>query len=281
MTVMTWRRLVLLLVLTALRPAPAAADVERRFERSFTVSAASMVFVDVAGASITTEPGARGEVRFTVVQQVGTDSDAEADQALARFTVDAAERGREVHLRIGTTPESWRRGHPRVRMTVHVRVPDNVPLDLETSGGSIVVRGDRSAPLEAETSGGSVTVEGGSGTVAVSTAGGSIKVNRALTELLADTSGGGISVGYVGPTATRVNLDTSGGSIRVGVDPRARLDITASTSGGRVTVEGLALGRNSSNRRQNRISGSLNGGGGILRAATSGGSIIVAAVVAP
>jgi hypothetical protein len=261
----------------AVVPAVTFADVERRFERSFKVSTNSTVAVDVAGASITTEAGPRGSVQFTVVQTVDTDSEAEADRALARYNISATERGNEVRLSVEQDRDSWRnnRGRPRVRISVRVTVPENVAVDLHTSGGSITVRGERTATLNAETSGGSVNVDGGRGAMNVVTSGGSIRVLRALADLNAETSGGGITVDYVGTDARSVSLDTSGGSIRIGVDPKARLDVTASTSGGRVGVEGLSITTNSTSRRQTRISGALNGGGGRLRAATSGGSVLV------
>jgi hypothetical protein len=261
----------------SLVPATAYADIERRFERTFKVSPNTTVSVNASGASITTETGPRGSVQFVVTQTVEVDSESEADRALERYNIAATERGNEVKLTVEQDSDSWRnnRGRPRVRMSVRAVVPENVTLELQTSGGSITVRGERSATLHAETSGGSIVVDGGRGAMDVATSGGSIKVSRALADLNAETSGGGITVDYVGTEARAVNLDTSGGSIRVGVDARARLDVVASTSGGRVSVEGLPLATNSTNRRQTRISGAINGGGGRLRASTSGGSVVV------
>jgi hypothetical protein len=251
----------------------AAAPIERQVQRTFQVEPDSTVRVDMSGApiAVTTVPGRSVDVRLREI--INADSDRQADDLLADYDVSLDQQGREIALivrRKRDARDSWR-GESRVRFEATIAAPPDVRLDLDTSGGSISVRGERTAHLDANTSGGSITVEGGRGSMSLDTSGGRIQVERALTTLRADTSGGGITVGYVGASATEVMLSTSGGSIRVGVDPDAKLDLSASTSGGGVHVEGLRFETRSLTR--SRASGTLNGGGGRLRAETSGGSI--------
>jgi DUF4097 and DUF4098 domain-containing protein YvlB len=156
-------------------------------------------------------------------------------------------------------------------MDAELTVPPDVRLELNTSGGSIVVQGLRHAPVRAHTSGGSITVDGGNTPIAVNTSGGSIRIGHIGHTLRAHTSGGSIRVAEVAASATDVEVSTSGGSVRVGVAPTARLTVEASTSGGRVSVDGLAI--DTSLRSRTHVTGRLNGGGGQLRASTSGGSV--------
>ena len=252
-----------------------APQIDRRLERTFTVAANSMVSVRISGGPITVETGPGRSMQLTLEQRVrNVSTDAQADQALQDYEVSAAQQGETVTL-IARRPREnnrgWRRGDPSVQFEAILTVPADVRLDLDTSGGPITVRGERTASVKVDTSGGAITVDGGRADFDLGTSGGPIRVGRVLGNVRAETSGGSITVDYVGPTATQVLLDTSGGSIRVGVDRAAKLDISASTSGGSVGVENLAF--ETREIRRTRAVGTINGGGGRLTADTSGGSI--------
>lgn len=256
---------------TALSGAP---QVERRLERTFTVAAGSLVVVDISGGPIEVDTGPGRSMQLTLLQRVdNVTNDAQADEALRDYEISAAQQDSTVTL-IGRRHQGssrWRRGDPQVRLSARLTIPADVRLDLDTSGGPITVRGERTADVKVNTSGGSITVDGGRATFDLDTSGGPIRVGRALGNVRAETSGGSIMVDYVGPTATEVSLDTSGGGIRVGIDRAAKLDISASTSGGSVDVENLPFETRTIGRT--RAVGSINGGGGKLTAETSGGSI--------
>jgi hypothetical protein len=252
-------------------------EITRSVTRTFEVALRSSVRVDIRGGSIKSEEGAAGQVRVEIIERVRANSDAEIDRLLADYDVTAAQAGDQITVSAKHRGEtSWRIWKTeRVQFSARLVVPSDVRLDLNTSGGSIEVRGDRQEPLRADTSGGSIRVDGGAGALDLDTSGGSITVDRALGSIKADTSGGSVTVRYVGAGASDVNLSTSGGGIRVGVDPAAALDVSAGTSGGGVRVEGLPLRGDEHNRQH--VSGQLNGGGGRLRASTSGGSIVLSA----
>lgn len=253
----------------------AAQQVERRLERTYTVAANSIVVVRISGGPITVETGSGQSGRLTLEQRIrNVSNDTQVEAALQDYDISAAQQGETVTLtgrRHRDNDRRWRRGDPSVSFDAVLTVPANVRLDLDTSGGPITVRGERSADVKADTSGGPITVDGGRANFDLDTSGGPIRVGRVLGNVIADTSGGSITVDYVGPTATEVSLDTSGGGIRVGVDRAAKLDISASTSGGSVQIDNLPFETRS--LRRTRAVGSINGGGGRLSADTSGGSI--------
>ena len=252
-----------------------APQLERRLERTFTVAADSLVMVEITGGPITVETGSGRSMQLTLEQRFeNVSSETEADQVLQGYDVSAVQQGGTVTLtaqRHRDSNQRSRRGDPRVSFRATLTVPADVRLDVNTSGGSITVRGERTADVAADTSGGPITVDGGRANFDLNTSGGPIRVGRALGNVRAETSGGGITVDYVGPTATEVLLDTSGGSIRVGVDRAAKLNISASTSGGSVDVENLPF--ETRTIRRSHAVGTINGGGGRLTADTSGGSI--------
>lgn len=259
-------------------PTPAAAQIERRLERSFTVSPGHTVSVKLSGGGITTTTGTGNTVQVTINYAVDVSSERDADDILSDFEISANQLGDRIEVfgrRRMNASRRYRDRNRNVRISANVVMPAGVVADLDTSGGSITVRGNRTAFTKADTSGGSISVDGGSGALDLDTSGGSIRVGQALSSLKADTSGGQISVDYVGPTATDVNLDTSGGGITVGVDRAAKLEIIAGTSGGSVNIDGLSL--NNAEFRRSRASGTMNGGGGRLTADTSGGSITISA----
>jgi hypothetical protein len=251
--------------------APAQAQIERRLERTFTVAAGHTVDVEVSGGSIRTSTGTGNQVQVTLTQVIHADSDRDADDLLRDYDIHATQSGDRIEV-VGRRKSDVRERSGRdVSISATLVVPATVLLDLQTSGGSIDVRGARTAAVKAHTSGGSVSADGGSGAMDLGTSGGSIDVHEARGTLRANTSGGSIDVDFIGPNATDVSVHTSGGGIRIGIDPAAKLSIEAGTSGGSVSVDGLNLTATTIARAQ--LLGTLNGGGGRLSAATSGGSV--------
>jgi hypothetical protein len=251
--------------------APAQAQIERRLERTFTVAAGHTVDVEVSGGSIRTSTGTGNQVQVTLTQVIHADSDRDADDLLRDYDIHATQSGDRIEV-VGRRKSDVRERSGRyVSISATLVVPATVLLDLQTSGGSIDVRGARTAAVKAHTSGGSVSADGGSGAMDLGTSGGSIDVHEARGTLRANTSGGSIGVGFIGPNATDISVHTSGGGIRIGIDPTAKLSIEAGTSGGSVDVDGLNLTATTIGRAH--LLGTLNGGGGRLSAGTSGGSV--------
>ena len=257
---------------------------ERRYERSFKVSANAVVKVDLSGGSVATSTGDAGLVEIVVYQRARTTRGERAvDALLDSVDLGVVQEGSEIRLVQRRRPfldrSSWF-WHDELEIRASVVVPADVALELNTRGGRVSVRGERSASTQVRTSGGAIAADGGSAEMLLGTSGGSITVGRALGVLQAETKGGRLAVDYIAPTAKRVELGTSGGSIRVGIDPKAPLTVLAATRGGNVTVDDLEL--EGSTARRSYVSGTMNGGGGgSFRASTSGGSITVRAAPDP
>jgi hypothetical protein len=250
-----------------------AETVERPVSRSFPARDGDVVQVKVSGGSIQVQTTTGRQVDVTLTARVRASSNHEATAILEDYDVVFEKQGTDIIVSARRKPgrerSGWFGNHSGASFRAEIAAPAGVALNLDTSGGAISVRGDRTAPVNADTSGGSIRVDGGAGDMVLDTSGGAITIGRALGLVRADTSGGSIRVGYVGPTAPTVDLDTSGGGIDVGIDPRASLRVSAETSGGGVSVHGLPLEPTT----RNRLAGTLNDGRGALRVHTSGGSI--------
>lgn len=265
----------LLLVLAS----AAHAVVERTVERTFTVGTAAAVEVDILSGPISVEVGPAGTVQARLEQRIRADTPAEADAVLARYEVTVGENDGRILVRVQRRGTSWSWRDSPLELAAHLVVPADARLNLDTSGGPIVVEGLLSGSLRADTSGGAIEVDGGSGSLNLDTSGGSIRVGQALGSVRADTSGGDITIAYVGPNAPSVVADTSGGSITVGLDPAGRYSLVGDTSGGRVSVDGLPFEARTTERT--RIVGNVNGGGASVTADTSGGNVRFRAANAP
>ena len=251
---------------------------ERRYEQSFKVSPSSVVKVDLAGGSVSTSTGDDGLVEVVVHQRARTTRGERAvDALLDSVDLSVVQDGSEIRLVQRRRPFIDRSAwfwDDELEIRASVIVPANVALELNTRGGRVSIRGERTAGTQVRTSGGAITADGGTAEMLLGTSGGSITVGRALGVLQAETRGGRLSVGYIAPSARRVELGTSGGSIRVGIDPKAPLTVLAATRGGSVTVDDLEL--DGYTARRSYVSGTMNGGtGGSFRASTSGGNITV------
>ena len=204
---------------------------------------------------------------------------------------------------------SWGRRRS-VRVDFLVTVPAAFAAQVRTSGGDIIV-GDLNGVVKATTSGGDVRLGRLGGAVEARTSGGDISLKAASGAVKLNTSGGDIETGVLGGEATlttsggdidvervegRISARTSGGDVRAQfghtflgdsvlstsggdvvavVSEKTAFNLDASTSGGRVIEEGLRI--SDTERRKNRLAGSVNGGGLRLRLQSSGGDITVKA----
>jgi DUF4097 and DUF4098 domain-containing protein YvlB len=175
----------------------------------------------------------------------------------------------------------WNDGSGHLRFEVNV--PQQFNLDLNTSGGDLIVKGDITGKIEGSTSGGDIKLEncaGGPVEVTTSggditagkiegegnlkTAGGNINVGNVFGSLSVNTSGGDIQVETVSKT---LEAKTAGGDIRIGdVGGEARV----STSGGDIHV-GKVSGKATLNTAGGDID--LKGASGNVSAKTSGGDV--------
>jgi len=162
--------------------------------------------------------------------------------------------------------------------------------DIRTSGGDIRVR-DIQSDLKAQTSGGNIQAEQIAGAAFVHTSGGDVVVGNVHGNVDAESSGGGVKalridggirasssggdihVELVGANRG-IETSTSGGNIVIRMPRNTKGVLDASTSGGSVSSD---LPVTTTEVRERRLAGTINGGGAAIRARTTGGNIRVQA----
>jgi hypothetical protein len=162
--------------------------------------------------------------------------------------------------------------------------------DIRTSGGDIKASGIKGG-LKADTSGGDIQVEQVTGATSVHTSGGNVFVSAVQGDVDAQSSGGGVkALGVNGAIrasssggdvqvelvgANRgITTSTTGGNIVIRVPRNTSAQLDAATSGGSVSSE---LPVTTTEARERRLAGTINGGGAPIHARTTGGSIRVQA----
>lgn len=258
-----------------------AVRAERHVRRTFAVAAGTTLEVAIAGGQVTTVTGPSGSVSVEVTVRVrGIGSERSATALVAGYSIDVSQQDGVVRVRADEPRARTPHGIRSREIVATITAPADVTLKIDTRGGSLRVRGDRTADLSADTRGGRLDVDSARGRLRLTSGGGRIRVRRALGTISADARGGSIDVDYVAPSATDISLGASGGSIKVGVDPRAPLTLTTATRGGGIRVDGLPFDATVSEPSQ--VEGRLNGGGGgWLRAYSRSGAITVRAASDP
>lgn len=272
-----------------------------RLDQTFTVSKGGklMVLTDIGDLSIA------GTDSDQVQIQVMMKGDSEV---LDRFKVDFSQDGNTVFVRgdyrnhgLRFFDDQW------FDIKFKIYVPRNFNLDLQTSGGEIVVH-TIEGKIIGETSGGDVAINNTRGTMRMTTSGGNMDLKKVDGEIFAETSGGDIQVGgatgsiRVETSGGNIHLrdsdgslyaSTSGGNIRVSLKDNKGIDL--STSGGNIIIDlpqGISADVDaestggevscdfafSGKLREGSLHGKINGGGNLIKAETSGGDISINAV---
>jgi DUF4097 and DUF4098 domain-containing protein YvlB len=263
-------------LLLALLPGPAAGDT--RIERHLRLEPGGEFRLEASAGSVTVT-GSSEEGAHVVVTSRRSDIER-------LFDLDFQERPGAVEVRARRKRRFLFDVGNYGSLHFEVRVPASTRLQVDTSGGSIRVKGTR-GEADLETSGGSVSATDLAGTLDVSTSGGSVGVDGLAGDLRASTSGGSIRVRDI---QGRVDVQSSGGNIEgdaLGGPVRARTsggsveihevgaDVVAQTSGGSIEITG-AHGRVNAETSGGSIRADLSAGnesGGTLE--TSGGGIVV------
>ena len=225
-----------------------------------------------------------------------------------KYKVSRNQEGNTVHVE-GKNERKFFQWNNSRSLSVHftVRVPKQFNLDLQTSGGDLIVSNitgradgntsggnldisDFTGPVKLETSGGDIRIvhadgdlylrtSGGNirgekviGTFDIETSGGDIRCRDIDAKLRATTSGGNIEVTLLSNKGA--NLGTSGGNVRIYLPKDVTADVDAESTGGDVSCEMDFNGK----IKDGRMNGRINGGGSLISAHTSGGDITVSAV---
>ncbi len=271
--------------------------------KKFDASSVSYLDVNTSGGSITTigESGTNQIIVEMYVNSWKTKNKDKIKDYLEDFEIKIAKEGDRV---IASAKHKGFMGNNNISISFKVYTPSAISADLNTSGGSITMKG-LSGNQKLNTSGGSITMEELNGDIHASTSGGSIHIFDVRGDLRGTTSGGSIKAEKLNGS---FDLSTSGGSIKLedirgemnahtsGGGIRADIqevtgDITLKTSGGSInatlpdkTGMDIYFSGNSVNAplhnfsgksEDDKIDGTINGGGSKVTLVTSGGSVNV------
>lgn len=237
--------------------------------KRFDVANGSLITLDADMGSVVVEGSKGSEVVVNIIKGVNNVSRNEAEKLFDRYEISFDERGRGLEI-IGEYDKPRGRINWRKSLKVHyeILVPEDVEVDLKTSGGSIHAENiagdvnlktsggsiqlrDLAGSVTARTSGGSIQGRGLGFVADLHTSGGSINIDGADGAIDAKTSGGSISIADVDGTvdahtsggtirlreiAGAVNAKTSGGSIEAEILGQPKEDMRLQTSGGSVTI---------------------------------------------
>jgi putative adhesin len=216
----------------------ALAKAETRMEKTLKIDAGGRLEVDTELGAITVTGTSRSDIHVVV-----TSKNRDLEDLLSLRFEDGGKTARVTGRRKGGHLFSWSDGGSRVQF--EIEVPTSTAVDLDTSGGGIIV-----ASLHAP--------------VRIHSSGGSLDVREVVGDVDGHTSGGGVRLASIKGTT---KVQTSGGSI-----DGADLDgpVTGDTSGGGITMK-----RVTGDLRVHSSGGSIHiaEAGGLVDADTSGGGI--------
>lgn len=293
-------------------PLALTAKIIRTVEKTFAVQAGGNLKAATQGGDIVIHTADISEVRISAKQEIKASSEKEADELLKELTMTFEQNGNDVTAEAkyekssGFHFGSW----PPVQVSFTITVPKSYNVNLNTSGGDIIVdslkgnarartsggdlRFDRiDGEIDGSTSGGDITLKEGAaraklstsggdihvdragGPTEVSTSGGDIEINSVAQLIKATTSGGDVRATITEPIKQDTELSTSGGDVKVKVVKGAGFQLDASTSGGDVDASGLTITIEKGGIGKSRLLGAVNGGGPKLKLRSSGGDISI------
>jgi hypothetical protein len=215
-----------------------SAGAETRIEKTLKIDSGGRLEVDTEMGAITVTGSSRSDIHVVV-----TSKNRDLEELMTLRFEDGGKTARISGRRKGGHLFNWSDGNSRVRF--EIEVPTATALNLDTSGGGIIV-------------------EAVHGDVKLHSSGGSLDLRDVIGEVDGHTSGGGVRLKAI---KGRVRVETSGGSID-GSD----LDgpVEGDTSGG-----GITMSRVTGDLRVHSSGGSIHidEAGGLVDADTSGGGI--------
>ncbi len=272
--------------------------------KKFQMSPGGSLHVETSGGSIKVSGTNGNQTVVEVYVRSGKWSGDKLEQMVKEnYKINIEKTGNRVEAIAKRIGHSWSGGN--ISISFIVKVPGKTDCDLNTSGGSVMLKDISGKFQSLKTSGGSISISNVQSDVDLMTSGGSIKVEDFTGELDGKTSGGSIRIEHA---KGKIEVVTSGGSIRLS---ELEGNVRATTSGGSVSAQlskltgplylrtsggniratipdglGLDLDLRGSRvetklvnftgeAKRDRITGSVNNGGIPVTMYTSGGSVIL------
>jgi hypothetical protein len=215
----------------------AQKDEKTYMVKTFSASTIKNLKMNTSGGSLTvvgtTDSEAKIEVYVRPNNWIGIGgnlSKEELEERLQNYELSVTQEGNSIIAFSKNKNNNW--GKKSLIIAFRAYVPENITTDLNTSGGSISVKGI-TGNASGRTSGGSISVVKCKNKIALRTSGGSISADNCSGDIDLNTSGGSISASDLDGT---IDLRTSGGSI--GLDA-LKGTIKAITSGGSIKATEL------------------------------------------
>jgi hypothetical protein len=299
-----------LLVLAGLAPISRAA-IERTLERTFVVSAGSILKIDTCQGAIRVESSTDNQLHLLVRQSMAVESEADADRRLQDLDLQIEQTGSHlaVKARYHTAAHWFWEAWPPVALAYVVKVPRACSLELVTAEGDInvsslqgmllartgngaIFTGEINGSVQATSTRGDVAVTACTGELTliakagnvlvgraggltkIAGAGGTIEVQRTRGNLHVEGDNADLKIGFAYPLTESAELHTAGGDIEVIFDPRSACTISARASiFGAVKSKDLSLKVEAGKMGSSRAIATLNNGGPKILIDASGGNV--------
>jgi len=230
--------------------------------KTFTASTIKKLKMTTSGGSLTVVGSTDSEAKIEVYVRSNNGNDEiskeEVEKRLKNYELTITKEGDIITVFSKNNLEK-----KSLSITFKAFIPEESSIDLNTSGGSISVKGI-AENVNGRTSGGSIIVKNCKNNINLKTSGGSISADNCSGNVELKTSGGSISAKDIDGT---IDLSTSGGSISLDA---LKGKIKAITSGGSIKATEL---RGESIVKTSGGSIVLREIYGTLEAATSAGSL--------
>jgi hypothetical protein len=233
--------------------------------KTFSANAIKNLKMTTSGGSLTVVGSTDAEAKIEVYIRGNNGNDdlskEELEERLKNYELSVTQDGNTIVAFSKNKTNNW--GKKSLSIAFKAFIPEKSSVDLNTSGGSISVKGI-AENVNGKTSGGSIAVRNCKKNINLRTSGGSISADNCSGNVELKTSGGSISANDLDGD---IDLSTSGGSISLDA---LKGTISAITSGGSIKATEL---RGESMVKTSGGSIVLREIYGTLEAATSAGSL--------
>ncbi len=282
-----------LLIATALLSASTAAFADGHFERSFTVSAASDLYVNNGSGNVTIHAGSGNQIH--IVGHVksswsvfGMSSDNSSQIHEIEEHPPISQDGNAIH--IGFT-SGHHDEYNHVSIDYEITAPADVALNLHSGSGDVTTEGVGRF-LTASSGSGNVRADGVSGNVDLQSGSGDITIDeRTGGDVKARTGSGNVHVhGFNGTLTARsgsgdidadghltgaATLESGSGNVRLHLGNDAHFNLEASTGSGDIRIRYPNAPQQDDHSRHH-MTAPINGGGAPLQIRTGSGNVEIA-----
>ncbi|MGE5561438.1 MAG: hypothetical protein ACM3XN_10395 [Chloroflexota bacterium] len=196
------------------------AEIQRAINLATEFVRGGRVIIDGLDGPVVVEGWERDEVSLAATKRVNAGSEADAERALADMETAFRRSGNE--LTISVTGNRGRYGYGETWVDCYIRIPAESDLYVDTSAGSVDVRGV-TGRIRLDTGSGSATLRQCGGDIVVDTGSGAVVAEEINGDLNIDVGGGSITVTGVSGT---LYADSGGGEVNI------------KRVGGKLTVDG-------------------------------------------